>query len=33
LEKLLTHRFKLAEAEAAYRLFDTQSIGKGVFVF
>jgi threonine dehydrogenase-like Zn-dependent dehydrogenase len=33
LEKLLTHRFKLDEAEAAYRLFDTQSIGKGVFVF
>jgi threonine dehydrogenase-like Zn-dependent dehydrogenase len=33
LEKLLTHRFKLDEAEAAYKLFDTQSIGKGVFVF
>src|SRR5256885_3379883 len=25
LNKLLTHRFQLAEAEAAYRLFDTQT--------
>ena len=33
LEKLLTHRFNIDEAEGAYRLFDTQSIGKGVFVF
>ena len=32
LEKLLTHRFSLAEAEAAYTLFDTQTTGKGVFV-
>jgi threonine dehydrogenase-like Zn-dependent dehydrogenase len=32
LARLLTHRFKLGEAEAAYRLFDTQTTGKGVFV-
>ncbi len=33
LSKLLTHRFKLDEAEQAYKLFDTQTTGKGVFVF
>jgi threonine dehydrogenase-like Zn-dependent dehydrogenase len=33
LKKLLTHRFKLDEAEGAYKLFDTQTTGKGVFVF
>ncbi|MDP8921449.1 MAG: zinc-binding dehydrogenase [Chloroflexota bacterium] len=33
LHKLLTHRFRLDEAEAAYKLFDTQTTGKGVFVF
>jgi threonine dehydrogenase-like Zn-dependent dehydrogenase len=33
LRKLLTHRFKLDEAVEAYRLFDTQTTGKGVFVF
>ena len=33
LSKLLTHRFKLEEAEAAYKLFDTQTTGKGVFLF
>jgi len=33
LSKLLTHRFKLEDAEAAYKLFDTQTTGKGVFVF
>jgi L-iditol 2-dehydrogenase len=32
LKKLLTHRFALDQAEAAYRLFDTQTTGKGVFV-
>lgn len=32
LGKLLTHRFALDEAESAYRLFDTQTTGKGVFV-
>ena len=33
LGRLLTHRFTLEQAEAAYRLFDTQTTGKGVFVF
>jgi threonine dehydrogenase-like Zn-dependent dehydrogenase len=33
LKKLLTHRFKLEEAEEAYKLFDTQTTGKGVFLF
>jgi threonine dehydrogenase-like Zn-dependent dehydrogenase len=33
LHSLLTHRFTLDEAEPAYRLFDTQTTGKGVFVF
>jgi threonine dehydrogenase-like Zn-dependent dehydrogenase len=33
LGKLLTHRFTLDEADAAYKLFDTQTTGKGVFVF
>jgi len=33
LGRLLTHRFKLEQAEDAYRLFDTQTTGKGVFVF
>jgi len=33
LERLLTHRFKLEQADEAYRLFDTQTTGKGVFVF
>ena len=33
LRKLLTHRFRLEEAAAAYQLFDTQTTGKGVFAF
>jgi len=33
LAKLITHRFKLDQATEAYRLFDTQTTGKGVFVF
>jgi threonine dehydrogenase-like Zn-dependent dehydrogenase len=33
LEKLLTHRFSLHEAAEAYQLFDTQTTGKGIFVF
>jgi threonine dehydrogenase-like Zn-dependent dehydrogenase len=33
LKKLLTHRFKIDHAEDAYRLFDTQTTGKGVFTF
>ena len=32
-QRLLTHRFRLAQAAEAYRLFDTQTTGKGVFVF
>jgi threonine dehydrogenase-like Zn-dependent dehydrogenase len=31
LRRLLTHRFTLDEADAAYRLFDTQTTGKGWF--
>jgi threonine dehydrogenase-like Zn-dependent dehydrogenase len=33
LEKLLTQRFELDNAAEAYQLFDTQTTGKGVFVF
>ena len=33
LRNLLTHRFKIDEAETAYRLFDSQTTGKGVFLF
>jgi threonine dehydrogenase-like Zn-dependent dehydrogenase len=33
LGRLLTHRFALDGAAEAYRLFDTQTTGKGVFVF
>ena len=33
LGRLLTHRFRLEQAEEAYRLFDTQTTGKGVFTF
>jgi threonine dehydrogenase-like Zn-dependent dehydrogenase len=33
LKKLLTHRFEIDKAEEAYRLFDTQTTGKGVFMF
>jgi threonine dehydrogenase-like Zn-dependent dehydrogenase len=33
LHRLLTHRFSLDQAAEAYRLFDTQTTGKGVFVF
>lgn len=32
LPKLLTHRFKLEEAEQAYKLFDSQTTGKGIFL-
>ena len=31
LGKLITHRFGLEQADQAYRLFDTQTTGKGVF--
>jgi threonine dehydrogenase-like Zn-dependent dehydrogenase len=33
LRRLLTHRFTLDQAADAYRLFDTQTTGKGVFAF
>jgi threonine dehydrogenase-like Zn-dependent dehydrogenase len=33
LEEIFSHRWKLDQAEEAYRLFDTQSTGKGVIVF
>lgn len=31
-EQIFTHRWKLDQAEEAYKLFDTQTTGKGVFV-
>ena len=33
LRNLVTHRFNLDDAEAAYRLFDAQTTGKAVLVF
>src|SRR5439155_8443160 len=33
LQKLITHQFRIEEAEEAFRLFDTQTTGKCVFVF
>jgi threonine dehydrogenase-like Zn-dependent dehydrogenase len=32
IERLFTHRFALGEAEAAYKLFDTQTTGKAVIL-
>jgi threonine dehydrogenase-like Zn-dependent dehydrogenase len=32
VDRLFTHRWKLADAEEAYRLFDKQTTGKGVFL-
>ena len=32
LERIFSHRWKLEQADEAYRLFDTQSTGKGVFL-
>lgn len=32
VDRLFTHRFTLDQAEEAYRLFDTQTTGKGVFI-
>jgi threonine dehydrogenase-like Zn-dependent dehydrogenase len=32
VEHLFTHRWRLAQAEDAYRVFDQQTTGKGVFV-
>src|SRR6185436_8423073 len=33
LERIFTHRWKLDQADEAYRVFDHQSSGKGVFLF
>jgi len=33
LEKIFSHRWQLEQAEEAYRVFDTQSTGKGVICF
>jgi threonine dehydrogenase-like Zn-dependent dehydrogenase len=33
VRRLFTHRFTLDQADQAYRLFDTQTTGKGVFLF
>jgi len=32
VDKLFTHRWKLDQAEEAYRIFDRQTEGKGVFL-
>jgi threonine dehydrogenase-like Zn-dependent dehydrogenase len=32
LEKIFSHRWKLEQADEAYRMFDTQATGKGVFL-
>jgi threonine dehydrogenase-like Zn-dependent dehydrogenase len=32
VDRLFTHQWKLEQAEEAYRLFDTQTTGKGVFL-
>jgi len=32
VDRLLTHQWKLDRADEAYRLFDTQTTGKGVFL-
>jgi threonine dehydrogenase-like Zn-dependent dehydrogenase len=32
VDKLFTHRWRLDQAEEAYRLFDTQTTGKGVIL-
>ena len=33
LDRIFTHRWKLDQAEEAYRVFDAQSSGKGVIEF
>ena len=33
LHKIYTHRFRLEDAKRAYEIFDTQTTGKGVFLF
>jgi threonine dehydrogenase-like Zn-dependent dehydrogenase len=32
VDKLFTHRWRLDQAEEAYRLFDSQTTGKGVIL-
>ena len=32
LERIFSHRWKLEQADEAYRVFDRQSTGKGVFL-
>ena len=32
LERIFSHRWRLEQADEAYRTFDTQSTGKGVFL-
>jgi hypothetical protein len=32
VDDLFTHRWRLEQADAAYRLFDRQTTGKGVFL-
>lgn len=32
VDALFTHEFRIDQAEEAYRLFDQQKIGKGVFL-
>jgi threonine dehydrogenase-like Zn-dependent dehydrogenase len=32
LERIFTHRWKLEQADEAYRLFDTQTTGKAVIL-
>jgi (R,R)-butanediol dehydrogenase/meso-butanediol dehydrogenase/diacetyl reductase len=33
VDALFSHRWKLEQADEAYKVFDTQSTGKGVIVF
>ncbi len=33
VDGLFSHRYRLEQAEEAYKLFDTQTTGKGVFLF
>jgi threonine dehydrogenase-like Zn-dependent dehydrogenase len=33
LERIFSHRWRLEQADEAYRTFDAQTTGKGVFLF
>jgi len=33
LERIFTNRWRIEQADEAYRSFDTQTTGKGVFLF